>query len=98
MPRVVVGAGVLGASVAHRLAQAGARVTVIEAGGPAAGTSSATFSIDVSHLKTPQHPPAEARLPRRDPGHPRCRSAADARRAGRLDLVAGAPCCRRMRR
>ncbi|MFD4260812.1 NAD(P)/FAD-dependent oxidoreductase [Streptomyces sp. NPDC058534] len=54
MPSVlVVGAGVLGASVAHHLAKAGARVTVIEAGGPAAGTSSATFSIDVSHLKTP---------------------------------------------
>lgn len=54
MPRVlVVGAGVLGASVAHHLVQAGAHVTVIDAGGPAAGTSSATFSIDVSHLKTP---------------------------------------------
>ncbi|MFB7225083.1 NAD(P)/FAD-dependent oxidoreductase [Streptomyces sp. NPDC056227] len=54
MPRVLVlGAGVLGASVAHHLAAAGAHVTVIEAGGPAAGTSSATFSIDVTHLKTP---------------------------------------------
>ncbi|NWF30072.1 FAD-binding oxidoreductase [Streptomyces sp. PKU-EA00015] len=54
MPRVlVVGAGVLGASVAHHLVQAGAHVTVIDAGGPAAGTSSATFSIDVTHLKTP---------------------------------------------
>ncbi|WP_329568134.1 NAD(P)/FAD-dependent oxidoreductase [Streptomyces sp. NBC_01361] len=54
MPRVlVIGAGVLGASVAHHLAAAGAHVTVIEAGGPAAGTSSATFSIDVTHLKTP---------------------------------------------
>ncbi|MFM9369969.1 NAD(P)/FAD-dependent oxidoreductase [Streptomyces sp. Da 82-17] len=54
MPRVLVlGAGVLGASVAQQLAAAGADVTVIEAGGPAAGTSSATFSIDVTHLKTP---------------------------------------------
>jgi glycine/D-amino acid oxidase-like deaminating enzyme len=50
---IVLGAGVLGASVAHQLAQAGVEVTVIEAGGPAAGTSSATFSIDVTHLKTP---------------------------------------------
>ncbi|MCT2594603.1 FAD-binding oxidoreductase [Streptomyces sp. N2-109] len=54
MSRVIVlGAGVLGASVAYHLAVAGAGVTVIEAGGPAAGTSSATFSIDVTHLKTP---------------------------------------------
>ncbi|NBE57060.1 NAD(P)/FAD-dependent oxidoreductase, partial [Streptomyces boluensis] len=54
MSRVLVlGAGVLGASVAQQLAAAGADVTVIEAGGPAAGTSSATFSIDVTHLKTP---------------------------------------------
>ncbi|MCB5907773.1 NAD(P)/FAD-dependent oxidoreductase [Streptomyces pinistramenti] len=54
MSRVlVIGAGVLGASVAHHLARAGAEVTVIDAGGPASGTSSATFSIDVTHLKTP---------------------------------------------
>ncbi|WP_327248879.1 NAD(P)/FAD-dependent oxidoreductase [Streptomyces sp. NBC_01320] len=54
MPRVlVIGAGVVGASVAHHLAAGGAHVTVIEAGGPAAGTSSATFAIDVTHLKTP---------------------------------------------
>ncbi|WP_407555234.1 FAD-dependent oxidoreductase [Streptomyces sp. Pv4-95] len=50
---IVLGAGVLGASVAHRLAAAGADVTVIESGGPAAGTSGATFSVDVTHLKTP---------------------------------------------
>lgn len=50
---IVLGAGVLGASVAHRLALAGADVTVIEAGGPSAGTSGATFSVDVTHLKTP---------------------------------------------
>lgn len=51
---IVLGAGVLGASVAYHLALAGAAVTVIEAGGPAAGTSSATFSVDVTHLKTPR--------------------------------------------
>ncbi|MFI7128664.1 NAD(P)/FAD-dependent oxidoreductase [Nonomuraea sp. NPDC050153] len=55
MSRVIVlGAGVLGASVAYHLAVAGAQVVVIEAGGPAAGTSSATFSMDVTHLKTPR--------------------------------------------
>lgn len=54
MPRVlVVGAGVLGAAVTHYLAAAGIQVTLVDAGGPGAGTSSATFSIDVTHLKTP---------------------------------------------
>ncbi|MGP3776697.1 NAD(P)/FAD-dependent oxidoreductase [Streptomyces sp. SDT5-1] len=50
---IVLGAGVLGASTAYHLARAGADVTVLEAAGPASGTSSATFSIDVTHLKTP---------------------------------------------
>jgi glycine/D-amino acid oxidase-like deaminating enzyme len=50
---IVLGAGVIGASVAYHLALAAADVTVIEAGGPAAGTSSATFAMDVTHLKTP---------------------------------------------
>lgn len=50
---IVLGAGVLGASTAYHLALAGAKVTVLESRGPAAGTSSATFSIDVTHLKTP---------------------------------------------
>lgn len=35
----VVGAGVLGSSVAYELARAGAQVTLVDAGGPAAGTS-----------------------------------------------------------
>lgn len=50
---IVLGAGVLGASTAYHLARAGADVTVLEAAGPASGTSSATFSMDVTHLKTP---------------------------------------------
>ncbi|MBO8192089.1 FAD-binding oxidoreductase [Streptomyces oryzae] len=50
---VVIGAGVIGAATAHRLAEAGVDVTVLEAAGRAPGTSSATFSIDVTHLKTP---------------------------------------------
>lgn len=41
---VVVGAGIIGASVAHRLAGSGARVTVVEARRPAGGTSLATFA------------------------------------------------------
>ncbi|MFI0821118.1 NAD(P)/FAD-dependent oxidoreductase [Streptomyces sp. NPDC021098] len=50
---LVIGAGVIGAATAHRLAEAGVDVTVLDAGGPTPGTSSATFSIDVTHLKTP---------------------------------------------
>ncbi|MFJ9037309.1 NAD(P)/FAD-dependent oxidoreductase [Streptomyces sp. NPDC102406] len=51
---VVVGAGVLGACVSHHLARAGVRVVVVEEGvRPAGGTSGATFSTDVTHLKTP---------------------------------------------
>ncbi|MEV1026684.1 FAD-binding oxidoreductase [Streptomyces sp. NPDC050264] len=51
---VVVGAGVLGACVSYHLARAGVRVVVVEEEArPAAGTSGATFSADVTHLKTP---------------------------------------------
>ncbi|WP_327392710.1 FAD-binding oxidoreductase [Streptomyces sp. NBC_01186] len=50
---LVIGAGVIGAATAHRLAEAGVSVTVLDAAGPAQRTSSATFSIDVTHLKTP---------------------------------------------
>ncbi|MGY0020487.1 NAD(P)/FAD-dependent oxidoreductase [Streptomyces sp. cg35] len=50
---VVVGAGVLGACVSRHLARAGVRVVVVERARPASGTSGATFSADVTHLKTP---------------------------------------------
>lgn len=40
---VVVGAGIVGAAIAHRLARRGARVSVIEAQGPAAGASGSSF-------------------------------------------------------
>ncbi|GAA2297672.1 FAD-binding oxidoreductase [Streptomyces kunmingensis] len=50
---VVVGAGVLGACVSYHLARQGVRVVVVEEARPAAGTSGATFSADVTHLKTP---------------------------------------------
>lgn len=41
---VVVGAGIVGASVARRTAEAGARVVVVEQARPAGGTSLATFA------------------------------------------------------
>ena len=41
---VVVGAGIVGAAIARRLADRGLAVTVVEASRPAGGTSLATFS------------------------------------------------------
>lgn len=41
---VVIGAGVYGAAVAASLTRRGARVTVVDAGAPAGGTSGATYS------------------------------------------------------
>jgi glycine/D-amino acid oxidase-like deaminating enzyme len=41
---VVIGAGVYGAAVAASLVRRGAKVTVVDAGAPAGGTSGATFS------------------------------------------------------
>jgi glycine/D-amino acid oxidase-like deaminating enzyme len=41
---VVIGAGVYGTAVAASLARRGARVTIVDAGAPAGGTSGATFS------------------------------------------------------
>ncbi|MEM9576199.1 MAG: FAD-dependent oxidoreductase [Pseudomonadota bacterium] len=43
MKTIVVGAGIIGALTAFRLAEAGADVTVIEAAGPASGASGASF-------------------------------------------------------
>ena len=55
MDIVVVGAGVIGAAVAFRLAQAGARVTVLEsADRVGAGTSGAEFRLDQLQRKTPR--------------------------------------------
>jgi glycine/D-amino acid oxidase-like deaminating enzyme len=51
---VVVGAGCVGANVAYRLAQRGARVTVLDAGPPGGGTSSASFAWTNSFGKTPR--------------------------------------------
>jgi glycine/D-amino acid oxidase-like deaminating enzyme len=44
MKTIVIGAGVMGASVAYRLAQAGAAVTVLEAMRIGGGTSGISFA------------------------------------------------------
>src|ERR1700730_748893 len=51
---VVIGAGSVGANVAYRLAERGAKVTVLEAGAPGAGTSGTTFAWTTSFQKTPR--------------------------------------------
>jgi glycine/D-amino acid oxidase-like deaminating enzyme len=51
---IVVGAGSVGANVAYRLAQRGAKVTVLEAGAPGGGTSGASFAWLNSYKKTPR--------------------------------------------
>ncbi len=50
---VVVGAGMLGAALAYRLARAGARVTVVDAGEPGGGTSGSSFAWANANDKTP---------------------------------------------
>lgn len=54
MDIVVVGAGIVGACIAYRLAEAGARVTVLDAGPPGRGTSGASFAWLNAFSKTPQ--------------------------------------------
>jgi glycine/D-amino acid oxidase-like deaminating enzyme len=51
---IVIGAGVIGANVAYRLAAEGARVTVVDAGGPGGGTSGASFAWTNSFDKPPR--------------------------------------------
>jgi glycine/D-amino acid oxidase-like deaminating enzyme len=51
---VVVGAGCVGASVAYRLAQRGAAVTVLDGNAPGRGTSAASFAWTNSFNKTPR--------------------------------------------
>jgi glycine/D-amino acid oxidase-like deaminating enzyme len=51
---VVVGAGIVGASAALRLAQRGAAVTVVDAGDPGGGTSSTSFAWTNAGGKRPK--------------------------------------------
>lgn len=51
---VVIGAGIVGASVTYELAKAGAKVTVIEAAHAGAGSSSASFAWTNANGKTPR--------------------------------------------
>ncbi len=50
----VVGAGLVGASLAFRLAQAGAKVILVERTDPAAGTTGASFAWTNANQKTPR--------------------------------------------
>lgn len=53
---LVLGAGIVGAAIAFRLARAGARVTVIEARGVASGATGASFGwINASFFANPAH-------------------------------------------
>ena len=53
---LVVGAGLIGASIAYHLSFAGAKVTVIDKQGPASHASLGTFGwINASYAKQPQH-------------------------------------------
>jgi glycine/D-amino acid oxidase-like deaminating enzyme len=51
---IVIGAGVMGASVAYRLAQAGSAVTVLEATRIGGGTSGVSFAWTNAHEKPPK--------------------------------------------
>lgn len=50
---VVIGAGVIGTATAFRLAQKGARVTLLDAGRPGGGTSTRSFAWLNAHNKQP---------------------------------------------
>lgn len=52
---IVLGAGIIGTSIAYRLAEAGHAVTLIERRHPGAGTSGASFAWTNSNEKTPHH-------------------------------------------
>jgi glycine/D-amino acid oxidase-like deaminating enzyme len=53
---VVVGAGIIGAAIAYRLTRRGARVTVLDKSGPAAGATSRSFAwLNAEFSKQPFH-------------------------------------------
>jgi len=51
---IVIGAGSVGANVAYRMAERGARVLVLDAGAPGGGTSGVSFAWTNSFNKTPR--------------------------------------------
>jgi glycine/D-amino acid oxidase-like deaminating enzyme len=51
----VIGAGIIGAAVADRLAAAGAAVTIVDAAVPGSGTSGTSFAWLNSNAKLPRH-------------------------------------------
>ena len=51
---VVVGAGVVGSALALRLAERGAKVTLVDAGAPGGGTSGTSFAWLNANKKTPR--------------------------------------------
>ena len=53
MDVVVIGAGVIGVSVAVELARRGAKVTIVESEWPGAGTSSTSYAWVNSNSKEP---------------------------------------------
>ena len=56
MKVIVVGAGIVGASIAYHLAAAGAAVTVLDAGAVGAGASAKSFGwINASFAETPAY-------------------------------------------
>ncbi|MEY1555652.1 NAD(P)/FAD-dependent oxidoreductase [Yoonia sp. R2331] len=53
---VIVGAGLIGAALAYRLSAAGAKVTIVDMAGPAAGASGTSFGwINASFYKDAEH-------------------------------------------
>lgn len=50
---IVIGGGAIGASLTYRLCAAGAGVTLLDAGTPGGGTTSATFAMSIATRKTP---------------------------------------------
>lgn len=54
MKVIVIGAGVVGASAAYRMSQAGAEVLVLEAVRPGAGTSGISYAWTNAHRKPPR--------------------------------------------
>ncbi|HLW47916.1 MAG TPA: FAD-dependent oxidoreductase [bacterium] len=54
MRALVIGAGVIGASVAYRLARAGADVSLVDRGRPGSGTSAASLAWVNANNKTPR--------------------------------------------